>query len=109
MFEERADFIISLTVLANYVTLSSVNTDLFKSLTPLAADTELFWKILTSEAVRLSKIELLDAILKNLGKKENHSRSGVLFKVERRWVKRNKKVLKVVKCFKVFLIKVSWL
>ena len=76
MSEDTADFIISLTVVANSLTLSSVKTDLFKSVTPLAGDTELFWKILTSEEVRLSKRELLDAILKNWGKKENDSRSG---------------------------------
>ena len=79
MFEERADFIISLTVLANSVTLSSVNTDLFKSLSPLAADTEWFWKILTSDEVRLSKRELLDAISQKLKqKRKNDSRSGTI-------------------------------
>ena len=84
MFEERADFIISLTVLANSVTLSSVNTDLFKSLSPLAADTEWFWKILTSDEVRLSKRELLDAISQNLKQKRKKIVARVVFKIEQR-------------------------
>ena len=84
MFEERAAFIISLTVLANSVTLSSVNTDLFKSLSPLAADTEWFWNILTSESVRLAKRELLDAISQKLKQKRKKIVAQVLFKIEQR-------------------------
>ena len=77
MFEETAAFIIDLTVLENSVTLSSVNSDLFKSLTPLAGDTEWFWKILTSEGVRLSKRELVDAILKIEAKKTIGARGTI--------------------------------
>ena len=77
MFEETAAFIISLTVFEISVTLSGVNSDLFKSLTPLAGDSEWFWKILTSEGVRLSKRELVDAILKIEAKKTIGARGTI--------------------------------
>ena len=69
MFEEHAAFIISLTVLANSVTFSSVKVDLFKSFSPLAGEREWFWKILISESVRLAKRELLEAISQKLKQK----------------------------------------